>query len=100
MQGKKFTSSTSSRTRNTTRKSGKVRVEAKRLDRRKYGRLLAKVAPTVIATDEENERKADQGARSVLRCITGVVSVARLKQTGKSIRQPAQIICSENRSSD
>jgi HTH-type transcriptional regulator/antitoxin HigA len=56
MQGKKSTSSTSSRTRNTTRKSGKVRVEAKRIDRRKYGLLLAKAAPTVIATDEENER--------------------------------------------
>lgn len=56
MQDKKSTSNTSSCTLNTTRKSGKVHVEAKRLDRRKYSLLLAKAAPTVITTDEENER--------------------------------------------
>jgi HTH-type transcriptional regulator / antitoxin HigA len=56
MQDKKSTSGTSSHTLNTTRKSGKVHVAAKRLDRRKYGLLLAKAAPIVITTDEENER--------------------------------------------
>src|SRR5215813_14054507 len=56
MHTKKSSSNTSSRTRSTTRGSGRVSVAAKRINKRKYGALLANALPAVIKTEDENER--------------------------------------------
>src|SRR5215475_15161203 len=56
MDTRKSSSNTSSRTRSTTKGSGRVSAAAKRINKLKYGALLANALPAVIKTEEENER--------------------------------------------
>src|SRR2546428_13817964 len=56
MPTRKSLSNTSSHMRSTTRRSEKMSVAAKRINKRKYGELLADTLPAVIKTEEENER--------------------------------------------
>jgi hypothetical protein len=56
MHTRKSSSNTSSHTRRTTGGSGRVSAAAKRVNKRKYGALLANALPAVIKLEEENER--------------------------------------------
>lgn len=51
-----FTLKAFTHTRNATRTSGKMSATADLIDAKRYGRLLAKVLPVRIRTEEENER--------------------------------------------